>query len=453
MIKRIIEYLNRFFNINKQDIKETINVDKVDVPKVVEMPKEFVKLEFGDIIMAQRYDNLREQNMLGEDHQNGPFIVIGKDEDKLIGVYCSSSPNRQGKRLLENKYTALNKDTYFSMRRIKTIDKDQFLCSTGKRLYGKDMERLKKALYFNPQISYVDKDSKKTYVLNEEMKLSKGDIIISNHKLLLILGETEDNFEVIRVYNPIVKTNSLNFAIQDFDFSKIETKNKNDKYSFVMTINQKQMDIIDYKRSKYKPNELPKTLDYIDVGYLIRKNGSLCYVYSIDGDIAHAFRCGYIENEETLSFKINNHIIRPHFKRIIDINRFDKNIKIEEIATQEEMHIIKQKRKSYLKSCKQREEIKQRKMPIKSVFDVGNVIKSNNMPGLRYLIIKKSEGQIETIHFDALVYANNLFTTVFDEWDENLLICDDVKKEEIWELKSRLQSLDLNEVQEKTKLK
>lgn len=447
MIKKILEYLSKIFKTNKKDIV-------INAP--VEIPEEFKYLEFGDLIFADRFDNEKERYAMGEEHSRGPFIVIEKDEDKLICIYCSSSPKGYEKRLLENNYESLYKETYYSLARIKTINIDQYLYSLDEKIWGIDLERVKKDLYFKSDVSYDDNNVKKKLNIEIDTKISKGDIISYKKRLLLILDESENNYIVIRVYDPRVKRNIINFNSQSFDFSNIELIDKNSNFSYLMTISQKQFDIINKKKELYEKEKerisLVRNNNGVDRGFLIKKDGILYYVYSINKDIANAFRCGVIEKETSSSFKINNIILRPHYERKSDLNRFDKNINIIEIATNDEMDIISEKRKAYKEQNKPKKLPKNKENKQNNNYLIGKIINNKNMPGLRYLIISANKEELQTLHFDAFIYADKIFITNFDRNNTVFSTCKDVTKEEKWLLKSKLQSLDINVVKEKTKL-
>ena len=50
---------------------------------------ELSKLSFGDVIWAERYDKEYQKKRFDKHHEKGPFIFLGIDDGKAIGMYCT----------------------------------------------------------------------------------------------------------------------------------------------------------------------------------------------------------------------------------------------------------------------------------------------------------------------------------------------------------------------------
>lgn len=52
----------------------------------------FNSLTFGNLILAKRLPNTQE---IEKGHRNGPFLVLGRKDDKLVCLYATSKENKE----------------------------------------------------------------------------------------------------------------------------------------------------------------------------------------------------------------------------------------------------------------------------------------------------------------------------------------------------------------------
>ena len=78
----------------------------------------------GDVIWAKRYDFDFEKDIISSGHQMGPYIVVGKTEDKLICLYCTGKYKKNELELSD--YDFFNKETYVQTYQIRAIDFESY---------------------------------------------------------------------------------------------------------------------------------------------------------------------------------------------------------------------------------------------------------------------------------------------------------------------------------------
>lgn len=195
----------------------------------------FNSLSFGDWILAKRLPDTRE---IEKGHRNGPFLVIGRKDERLICLYTTSKENKTNLiKVSKNDYN-LNKETYITSS-IKLISIDEFLYSIY-YLNEKEKKDLIKFLYING----LENNS-----FLEEPKLENGDIIQLKQQHLIV-GETSDNYVTIKI-----KYNDSN-GILEVDYRHKNFVSKNSKYKRVAFLSEEELNkhIIESRKNYNQKN-------------------------------------------------------------------------------------------------------------------------------------------------------------------------------------------------------
>ena len=208
----------------------------------------FNSLSFGNLILAKRLPNTQE---IEKGHRNGPFLVVGRKDDKLVCLYATSKDKKDSLLKISKSNYNLNKDTYITSY-IRLISIDEFLSSIY-YLNEKEKKDLHKFLYIN---------GLQNYSFIKEPNLEIGDIIQLKHQHLII-GEREDNYTTIKV---------------DYDVDNV-------KYVF------------DYKHK----NIIPKNLKYKRIAFLSLEEINNCIAESKKNYISK--KHGKLEKKESENFE------------------------------------------------------------------------------------------------------------------------------------------------------
>jgi len=388
-------------------------------------------LKFGDIVFAERFNTEKQKKKMGEGHDSGPYIVVGKDNDKIIGCYCTSTENGSGNFCIGEDYELFyrKKNTYATRYNIKTIDYISFMNKYRLSLNNADIKKLLKMLVINPDIKYSDLGVIKPLVLDAEVKLEEGDIFKYTGINYLILEECEDSFLCVPLTNYNIHLSKINFANGTLDFDRVTHIQKNVK-SFVNTIPNIHYQIIlkrysAYLRGKLEKLKLKKS-NVIERGSLIKTNDKYAYVYGKEANVLNAFLVKLnCQGEDILRISDINFL--PEFNEEISVVQDDTDIKVIAVADKNEMDFIKSKRQSYFKVLKKEEKNKN----LSKQFEVGNIIMTKNKVPIRYIVISIINENINTIEFDSLVSGLGTFYRSFNSSDDYIKLCSSVSPVEM----------------------
>ena len=296
----------------------------------------FNSLSFGDLILAKRLPDTHE---IEKGHRNGPFLVIGRKDERLICLYATSKENKTTLiKVSKNNYN-LNKETYITSS-IRLISIDEFLSSIY-YLNEKEKKDLIKFLYING----LENNS-----FLEEPKLEKGDVI-QLKKQHLIVGETSDNYVTIKI-----EYNDSN-EILEVDYRHKNFVSKNSKYKRVAFLSEEELNkhIIEsrknYNQKKYGKldKKIPeKIISPLNVGNLVIYKNLLYYLYFELGNKKLAFSVS--KNQTPISKKITiggaEYYANFGIKRDFDENQ--ENVLLVATATEEEKKLIKNRKNNNL---------------------------------------------------------------------------------------------------------
>lgn len=295
----------------------------------------FNSLSFGNLILAKRLPNTKE---IEKGHRNGPFLVLGRQDDKLVCLYATSKENETSLfKISENNYN-LHKDTCITSS-IRLISIDEFL-SPIYYLNEKEKKNLIKFLYANglEKYSFID-----------EPELEIGDIIKlkQNH---LIIGETEDTFITIKAeYDNLNK--NYNF---DYEHKHIFPKNN---YKRVGILNEEELNKCINESKRYYFNQKKhgklnnKPVEKFDtplkVGNLIIYNKTFYYLYYELGDKKLSFAVSKNKTSTSQEIFVDGDVYHANFGIKRDFDENQDNILFVATATEEEKKLIKNKRNLY----------------------------------------------------------------------------------------------------------
>ena len=387
--------------------------------------------EFGDIIWAQRFDfEWEKDGFWSPKHSIGPFIVIGKTEDRLICMYCTSVPQKDYFFEIGNGYNLFPKKTYTTINRIKAIDYESFVNinrSDDTCLSKEEKSLVAKLLHVQQLIEYSDLGLYKQiyFDLNKYIILSVGDIIRDK------------------------KTNQI----------KIIVKKDND-FIYTVPYNNNESEI---KKEKEEDNEYIKSVaieeimninnnSLFRVGDLLKKDNDYYYVYHTDGNIAKTFLLKKEKDSEENTIMIEKLKYIPYYLETIEIERDDNSYKVIGKASEIEKNIILNERRNFVEKSKR----ENRKKPIKYVgnsnhFKVGDIVEHRNYFAMEFIVIAIAYNKIITLSYDAYLRGKIIYRE-FDEKDYSLSKIDHIQNRSLIKEMNNLESIG-NQVTEIKRLR
>ena len=435
MIKELIErFKNHLFHLDAYK-KSNEEIEKEKYFKSEILPN----YKFGDIIWALRYDFDWDKEDIGKKHEIGPYIVLDKNDDKLICMYCTSVPGKKGYFAIgEDGYMFNNlKQTYTTTFGLRAIDYESFVGENevgAKSLNSKDKELIAKK-YSNVNIvQYNDLGKQKALKLDLDVEpnLTPGDIIKEKNSNLYKLVLKRENGLIytisIKYYDRY--DNIINFCRENIVFSIKEEKQENNIY--VNTISNAQFSLIEEKYKEHlklvkEKQEIKENLT-LKRGALLSKHRNYYYVFNTEKDKAKLFSLTkvYVQDENTI--KIGTLIFKPNYEDESEINIKDGSYHIIRLANEKEMDNISSSRKKYYKTKKEealnyKEKLKkQEKQKFKNNFVVGDIIKTDNIFGMRFIVIGIGFNKIITISLHAYEEGKIIYRE-FNDHDKSLSKC------------------------------
>lgn len=293
----------------------------------------FNSLSFGNLILAKRLVNTKE---IEKGHRNGPFLVLGRQDDKLVCLYATSKENEASLlRISANNYN-LHKDTYITSS-IKLISIDEFLSSIY-YLNDKEKKNLTKFLYAN---------GLEKYYFIDEPELEIGDIIkLKQHHL--IIGKNEDNFITIKAEYDNANMN-YNF---DYEHKYIFPKKKYKRVAFLSEaeidecIIKSKKNFNQKKHGKLNSRPIEKNDTPLKVGNLIIYDKTLYYLYYELGNKKLSFAVSKNKTSTSQEIFVDGDVYHANFSLKRDFDENQENVLFVATATEEEKKLIKRKRNS-----------------------------------------------------------------------------------------------------------
>ena len=195
---------------------------------------EYYQLHIGDIIFANRYTTEEEKLEIPDGHRIGPYVVIGKENNEFLCLYISGATPKFNSHynttlILDDINYDLNKISYIYLTKYTYISKDRFI---KKFEYLNEIDT--KMLFKKIDIII------KMGILNDininipNIPLEIGDIINNNGQLYLIVNETNDIYQCIKMnkniyeYDFLIKLDTIGYNF-DFDNFSVVTFYSNSK--------------------------------------------------------------------------------------------------------------------------------------------------------------------------------------------------------------------------------
>ena len=409
VINKIKELFNETGNSIEEDPKYRDFVDNV-IPS----------LKFGDIIYGERFNNGVEKENMGSGHTTGPFVVVSFDNDKVVGIYCTSNPDVRNGLQIGEHYHLFNrdKDSFVSLSHMKTIDAEAYINTYPRSLSFFDIDRLKKKICLTSKnYKYDDFYLQKDLNVDFHVDYEVGDVVNFDNNSYVIV-EKKDNNHVVIV--PIINYNYrsvyVNFAQEKIDYCIIKEVEKKD-ITYINSIIGVQMKIILNKYIEYKNKKdaiMSSNTKKLERGCLINIASELYYVFGIEGSMANSFlvqETGLIDK----TIMIMGKRYTPSYEITKQIDFKDDSYQILGLASEKEMDTIKEAKKSYKKT---KEQINSRKKTSNNVTQNVDYQKScellvclkDNITS-RYLIYRENASQYCLISLSSLMFDKQLVAT------------------------------------------
>lgn len=141
--------------------------------------KSFPTISFGDIIYAERFENVEQRMQVEVGHTKGPFVVLGRKDDKIIGAYCSSNRERCDMMIGEEYHLFNRRKTrsYLSLSKTRTISYDMYTGKADVSLSNKDKKKIQKYIELNNKKKYKEHGKDKTLTKEFDVEFEIGDIV------------------------------------------------------------------------------------------------------------------------------------------------------------------------------------------------------------------------------------------------------------------------------------
>ena len=310
-------------------------------------------LKFGDIIWAQRYNNDIEKDEMGDGHITGPFIYVGRDGDKAICLYCTSST--KGKNIFqigEDDNPGWKKDTYVNMKKMKTIDGYAFMCESQFELSEFDVNKIKKKLALCEKFQYDDFGLTKDY--NEQINIDYdiNDVVLCGGRYYVIVGKDDKGyFNMISINNYDKRYSYLDFSEATVDYSNIKKAKAKSLY-YINTIANDHMAIImsnyiDYINKKMK---LDNKSEKLFTGCVVKANKKTQYVYGMEGEYYNTFVIKPLCTQDGVVIMGKHY--EPLYEELNKINYNHDQYRLLGVASDQEIDEVKKHKKDYKKKAK-----------------------------------------------------------------------------------------------------
>lgn len=292
----------------------------------------FNSLSFGNLILAKRLPNTQE---IEKGHRNGPFLVLGRKDDKLVCLYATSKENKESLIRVSKSNYNLHKDTYITSC-IRLISIDEFLSSIY-YLNEKEKKNLIKFLYIN---------GLQNYSFIDEPNLEIGDIVQLKQQHLII-GENNDSYITIKTDYDISNASYI------FDYKHKNIIPKNLKYKRVAFLSEEEINnCIAESKKNYNSKKhgkldkkFPEKLETpLKVGNLIIYKSLLYYLYYELGNKKLSFSVSKNQTPISQEITIGGEVYYANFGFKQDFDKNLENTLLVATATEEEKQLIKKKK-------------------------------------------------------------------------------------------------------------
>jgi len=372
------------FKIINDKFKQIINNQRKEENNSLE------GIEIGDLIWAKRYSNLREKYSIIKGHREGPYIVIAKENDKLI---CAKGTSKRPKRKYQPEYYKifnheynLHKETYFHLHRLKIV-KPQMIIKQLDTLTKQTLKEIFQIIKLRRK-NYYKTNNQFTYF---KMPLNQGEIFKYDNKIYLVLDNTKDTILSLELPNKNYQEELTIDAFKLLNYSNTSYIENNEHIEYINTVNNK---LLIYILKRYK-----EYLDYLknktipQRGSIIKLDDKYYYIYGEEKQDFLVFKISKKNKTQKIKIKLQNQTFYTNFtdKKISKKTNFT----IINLCTKDEIELIKEQRKKYKNTNQaKKEEIVSKKYKNEQI-QRGSIIKQNEL-SLEELYVINVAGDILT---------------------------------------------------------
>lgn len=369
-------------------------------------------LKVGDIIWAKRYKNEVEKQKIKYGHQESPYVIIKKEDNRVFALQCTSNPHQEAKwKMLYYPLGRLNyniqKNTYINCIKVFELTEIQFVETIG-HLSSYDLNQLKKQLFIIINSNSKTKPNIEKKYLN--YKVGVGDVIIYNKIKYYIYAIDKWYLYLYQLSNNVKKNNILiGNTYYSFIFNKEEKIRRKNDLLLVDTFNTGEIELI----KKYKEKILLKNNESeqkLCVGTLMVYKERMYYIYDENETFYFCYQIysNAIMKPNIADVLIDKGIYKTFFASI-DIEKeklFNNGYKIKRYASKSEIEYNK-KARNLLKGDRS---IERKKLSSKNLrfqertiddfIPMSILINENNKN--YYLVIGKDDNVIEVVNINDL---------------------------------------------------
>ncbi|MBQ3021197.1 MAG: hypothetical protein IJD92_03130 [Bacilli bacterium] len=432
---------------NEYDYNETEETITLDTKK---LSNELSNIEKGTIIYANRYDNEEEMEQIPIGHRRGSYLVLGKNDNYLLcftgtGVFPEKIRKYRFLKVIKDIYD-MKKETYFHLNNIEYINDERFL-NTVDNLDKEDMITLNKHLSILKNRGYYDK-----FDLNislEDIECNVGDVISFKSKLYFIIETNKESYKCIELTKNFID-DSFKVDGLYFNLNNIIDINKSSNIKLMNYVSGETLDNILSNINNYFIDLDNKK--YVQRGSVVIYNNEYYYVYGEEGNNWLLFKLYNDFNEEYDELSISSKVFYTDYKNNIKLDK-DCNIKNYILATEEEIDIIKDKKKHYKKTLEYKkfkeEQEKKKQEYYNPYFKPGVIVMAKDFSRETYIIIDRDYDLISCISIKEL--DNNRI--VIRDFSSSQIMSIKVRANELKRVKDKIEYLTNNKISENSGVK
>lgn len=412
IVEKIKEFFNKIFKNKSTGLTVSIELANTESAIIHEDVQHLHdSINIGDIILAKRYRNEEEKEIIPEHHRISPYVVIDKCDKGLVCYYCGSAVSKKIDiskfyKLDSNDYN-LNKDTYVRLDKKQIIDKYRFI------------EKIDVINLVDYNNLFRLKDSRE-----KKVDFKPGDLVECDKKLYFICSECPEGFYLVDVTSDVGDCSFIYagkaFKL-NFDSGKLMDLNDNNS-NLKGILNSKSLEIVLNSFKAY--TQRLDSIDNIRRGSLIVFKDNYYYVYGEDGNNYLTMRVFKEVNDNKVI--IFGEEYYTSFEELT-ISK-DEDITSMLIAKEKEIDIIKELRKGYKlkEKLKVKEAQKAKKSKNMNLLSGSIVRNKRTFAHEEYIVIYDSGNELYVvdkddyfnygkIHFDLLYRCNTYVVGSIDD--------------------------------------
>ena len=288
-------------------------------------------LRFGDVIYAIRGNDVVPSKYHVAGHEEGPFLVLSVNGDKILCFYMTSSSKlRDTIQVNQN----MREISLVDIKNVLEISFERFISKSSINLDSADIKKIKKIVALRGAKRAGSDDYVKVPECSD-VKFEVGDLVCQNGSgEMIIVGErADDSYIAIRVTG--MKAQTADSPLHINYYNPIIVSREDIRYINTLSDLLVKTVLIVYKE-KIKNFYDASGNWTLPVGTLIRgPGGNSFYVFSIEGNTAHCF----LVYNKTLGSEIMSIDGKDYyvvFNSLYDVNIASNDYVVKGLATQEE---------------------------------------------------------------------------------------------------------------------